>query len=105
MRVPVLILLLLVVPVAALADHGEWQGDIDSRDERGLRINVDFPRIADVFGPMVQDSAPHTVSAVIRVPEDAPSDIKAAAYLKGKDGLWYQTGVKGPFRPGQSGNR
>lgn len=78
----------------------EWEGDVGSRAGRELSVAVEFPKVADIFAN-VGPGIPRYISFLVKVPSDGPEDVKAAAFLKSKDGLWYQTLTKGPFPAGR----
>ena len=86
--------------VCTVSTAAVWKGDIGSQGEEELRVNVEFPRVADVYRK-VGGGAVESISFRVRVPSDAPEDIKAAAYVKSKDGLWYQSATTSPFTPGR----
>ena len=93
------VLALLTAP-ALLGDDPKWEGDIASQSGRGISVAVEFPRVAGLSVCPGQ-GAPSAVSFRIMIPSGGPADVKAAAFLKSKDGLWYQTLTKGPFAPGR----
>ena len=93
-------LVALFMPSLLADDLPKWEGDIASQSGRKISVAVEFPRVASLSVRPGQGT-PGTVSFQIMVPSNGPEDVKVAAFLKSKAGLWYQTLTKGPFAPGQ----
>jgi len=93
------LLLTFFLPAILFAEVPEWTGDVSGAAEKELSVFVRFPRIARIAAG-VKGGAPRSITFSVLVPDDAPDDVKAMVYMKGKDGLWYQTTTAGPFERG-----